>query len=150
MSPTRYSPEPITHYPSAKIFKLLAADALAWNLAYLSFAFENRKSQPDPHLSVNVFHTLRFVLATGAIDLADRCQPSDKVCGLMHGPAAQVAHKIATLACVKQLPMYLAYGAPWLALLQQRAQAWREPHDAQFDFAVPDCSQALEVIRVYQ
>ena len=99
---------------------------------------------------MNVFHTLRFVLATGEIDLADRHHPNDKVCGLMHGPAAQVAHQISALARVKQLPMYLAYGAPWLELLQQRAQAWREPHDAQFDFAVPDCRQALELIRVYQ
>jgi len=150
MTCIRYSPEPITHYRSAKLFKFLAVDALAWNLGYLSFDFENLKSQPDSHFSVNVHRTLMFVIATGGIDLAGQLPDRDKVRGLMHGPAAQVAHKIASLTFVKQLPLYLAYGAPWLALLQQRAQAWREPHDAQFDFAVPDCSQALELIRVCQ
>lgn len=150
MSPIRYSPQPLTSYPSAKMFGLLAADELAWNLGYLSFDFESGKLPPDSHFSVNVHRTLMFVMDTGEIDLTGKKPKHKQIRGLMHGPAVQVAHRIATLARVKQLPLYLAYGAPWLALLHNRAQAWREPHDEDFDFAVPDCRQALELIRVCQ
>lgn len=142
---TSFSP-PITAFPTATIFKFLASDPTAWDLGYLSWDFE-RGMRPDAQFSVNIHRTLQFVLATGAIDLANSQPAADKVRGLIKGPAPQVALAIASMARLKQTHMYLAYGDVWLETLRQRSHLYREPHNEVLDFAVTDCSKAMEFIR---
>jgi hypothetical protein len=65
-------------------------------------------------------------------------------------PAPAAAYHLTHMARVKELPLYLAYGAQWLTRINDRARQYREPHDERYDFDVKDVSQSLEVIRTCQ
>jgi len=141
---------PITHYGMSANSCLLTSDEAVWNLAYLSWDMEKQPMWPDPHFSTHVRHSIQFVLATGVSDVTGMTEDRDTVRGFMTRPAPEAAAKIAGMARLKQLPLFRAYGEIWLDTLQARARNWREADDDSFDFAVPDCNQALELIRVCQ
>lgn len=143
---TRYSPNPIDGYPRAAVFKMLREDAAAWDLAFLSWDFEDTSRTPDPHLSVNVRRTLQFVIKDGSLDLTGALPDSMKVRGLLRHPAPCAAKLIRELPRVKELPMFKAYGPAWLETLESRSHLYQEPYDKAYDFDVADLTQATEVI----
>lgn len=151
MSCIRYSPNPIENYGSpTSTSGFLKDDQEAWNLAYLSWDFDKRKTWPDPHFSTHVRRTLQFVIDTGALDLTGEISSGKKVRGFLRGPAPAAAYKLTHLPRVKELPLYLVYGEKWLERVNDRARQYREPHDERFDFAIEDVSIGLEIIRIYQ
>ena len=150
MSCIRYSPHPISHYGMSGGSKLLTSDEAAWNLAYLSWDVENQPLWPDPYFSTHVRRSIQFVLDTGVSDVTGTTEDCYTVRGFMTRPAPEAVAKIVAMAHLKQLPLFRAYGEKWLDTLQARARNWREVHDERFDFAVPDCSQALALIRICQ
>lgn len=141
----RYSTKPLAEYKHAQPFKILHSDPDAWNLAYLSWDWEDG-AFPDPHLSVNVWHTLMFVMETGVVDLANQAHNNDKVRGLMRNPPPRVVHLITNLPNLASTPMFKAYGQQWVDTMTQRSYLYREPHDEQLDAKLPDLSDALRVI----
>jgi len=142
---TRYSTKPPTDYKHAKPFKILHSDPDAWNLAYLSWDWEDG-AFPDPHLSVNVWHTLMYVMETGVIDLTDRVPTALKVRGLMKGPPPKVVHILTNLNCLKDTPMFKVYGQNWVDTMTQRSHLFREPFDESLDAKFIDMSDALKII----
>lgn len=150
MSCIRYSPHPIAHYGMSAGSSLLTSDEAAWNLAYLSWDIEHHPLWPDPHFSTHVRRSIQFVLATGRSDITGTTEDRYTVRGFMTRPAPEAVAKIAGMVHLKQLPLFLAYGEKWLDTLQARARNYREAHDDSFDFAVPDCSAALALIRACQ
>jgi len=141
----RYSTKPPADYKHAKPFKLLLDDPEAWNLAYLSWDWEDG-AFPDAHLSVNVWKTLMFVPSTGKVDLTKLTHPSLTVRALINGPAPQVVCRLKSMERLKETPIFLAYGQQWVDTITKRSHLYREPHDEQLDAKLPDLSQALGVI----
>ncbi len=141
----RYSTKPPSGYKHAGTFKLLQDDQEAWNLAYLSWDWEEGPF-PDPHLSVNVWKTLMFEPGTGRVDLTRSADPKRTLRGLIKGPAPQVVYKLTNLERLKETPMFMAYGQQWVDTMSQRSHLYREPHDEQLDAKLSDLSQALGVI----
>jgi hypothetical protein len=146
MASIRYSPEPIGAYKIASMFKLLADDETAWNLAYLSWDFEATRGYPDAHFSVHCHRTLQFIVETGEFDLIAAVPNKYKVRGLMSCPPPQAAYRIANLSRMKELPLFRAYGQTWLDTLYARSRLYRELHDVEFDFEIKSLAQALNVI----
>lgn len=148
MSCIRYSPVPIEEYGAPTSSSgFLNDDQDAWNLAYLSWDFDKRKTWPDPLFSTHVRRTLQFVIASGALDLTNEANTSRTVRGFLRAPAPAAAYQMTRMRRVKELPLYLAYGEEWLNRVNARARNYREPHDARFDFAINDVSISLEAIR---
>lgn len=143
---TRYSPNPIDAYPSAAVYRLLRSDPAAWDLAWLSWDFENPRRMPDPALSVKIRRTLQFVISDGSLDLTGAVPDHLKVRGLMKYPAPYVAKFLVGMKRLRSLPMFRAYGSKWVETIEDRSHLYREPHDAVFDFAVPDTSQAADAL----
>lgn len=141
----RYSPNPLDAYPTASRSLLLLRSPEAWNLAWLSWNWED-----NPNLDVNftaaVHQTLNTVLKTGKVDLTSSVPDSAKVASLMRLPPPQAAHKLAWHPGTPTLPLYLRYGPEWLETLTARARMYREPHDLVLDKPVSDFASALQVI----
>lgn len=146
MTQTRFSPEPVHAYQAAGMFKLLLEDEAAWNLAYLSWDFDNPELRPDPNFSVNVRRTLQFVLATGQIDLTESVSRLEKVHGLINGIPPQVARRLTELKRVTELPLFKAYGQSWLDMVLCRSRLYREPHDETFDFEIESVKDSMGLL----
>jgi len=125
---------------------MLAEDPLAWNLAWLSWDFEDGKRPPDAHLSVNVRRTLQTVISDGKPDLTGSLPDALKVRGLLKQPAPRAVRLILGLRRLHELPLFKAYGAAWLRTLEARSHLYREPHDKDYDFEIQVLTQAAEVI----
>lgn len=143
---TRYSPNPIDAYPRATPFAMLREDAAAWDLAWLSWDFENQARMPDTHLSVNIRRTLQFVIRDGSLDLTSEVPDQLKVRGLMSYTAPRAVKLILGMPNVRDTHMFKAYGPEWLQTLEVRSQLYRAPYDKAYDFDVEDLTQATEVI----
>lgn len=146
MIPTRYSPEPITSYRFATVFKFLVEDPIAWDLAYLSWDFESAKKPPDAQFSVNVRRTLQFDLVEGRLDLTGEAPVGNTVRGLFRHPAPRAVKLITELPNLQDLYLFKAYGTAWLDSMQKRVRLYREPHDKNYDFEINLLTQATEVI----
>lgn len=133
--PGRYSPHPIKHY-GADIFKILVQDKDAWNLAYLSWDWEERGAIQDPYFSTHIVRTLQCQVGAGQILRA-----------CLNNIPPRAAYLIRSLPGVSATPLVLAYSKTWLETLDQRARQWRAPHHPTLDAPVNDFTSALEVIR---
>lgn len=139
-----YSPCPPTNYSWGKV-GLLAGDAEAWNLAWLSHPVD-RSPHPDPNFSTLIRRTLQFVVATGKIDLIDAHPDNAKVRGFLRRPAAQAVLKITTMEHLIDTPLFAAYGSSWTDTLRERSRLYREPFDLVLDRVPASLTQALAVI----
>ena len=143
---TRYSPNPIDAYPRASGFAMLREDTAAWDLAWLSWDFEDTRRLPDTHLSVNIRRTLQFVVRDGSLDLTGALPDHLKVRGMLALPAPRAVKLLREMPNVRGTPMFKAYGTSWLDTLATRAHLYRAPYDKDYDFDVADLTQATEVI----
>lgn len=143
----RYSPHPIDFYSTANQSQILQNDPAAWNLAYLSWDFDSHKVWPDPQFSTQVRRSLQFVVESGKLDLIDEVPASLTVRGFLLRPAPMAVKMLLGMRRLAELPLSKAYGATWIATIQERSHNYREPHDAVLDFQVDAMKQALEVIR---
>lgn len=162
----RYSPKPIEAYgtvvraqrvgaPDAEISvgphtsPLLANDPEAWNLAFLSFPYEEDTYGNAPAFSVHIRRTLQVDVATGEMDITEtepglrvrlylRYPPLQAV-GLILGLPLRVRHK---------LPMYLQYGEGWLDVIQKRASMLASMQDPDND--IFDVSQAADYLQRFR
>lgn len=128
-----YSPEPIDSYdqrlgnalygPAQSSF--LVAKTEVWNLAWLSHDFAALPQHGDPNFTSLVRRSVSFVLRDGVEDITGAAPARLKIEGLMRlDPAQAVAH-IAALKHLQQIPLFIAYGHPWVLTLQQRLTACR-------------------------
>ena len=144
----RYSPHPIDFYGTANQSRILQEDPAAWNLAYLSWDFDSPKVWPDPQFSTHVRRTLQFVVESGKLDLIDEVPASLTVRGFLMRPAPMAVRLLLRMSRVAELPLAKAYGATWIATIQERSHKYREPFDMLLDFPVgARLAQAAEVIR---
>ncbi len=143
---TRYSPNPIDAYPRAAPYAMLRDDPVAWDLAWLSWDFENHARPPDVQLSVNIRRTLQFVIRDGSLDLTGELPDGLKVRGFMRHAAPYAVKLIIDMPLVKETQMYRMYGEAWLSALEARSHLYREPYDKAYDFEVGALTQATEVI----
>jgi hypothetical protein len=61
----------------------------------------------------------------------------------------QAVHLIRALKHLDKLPLFVAYGKPWLDLIEQRCRMWREPYDEAHDFKVGDLSSAQAILQKF-
>lgn len=142
----RYSPEALERYPVASRSMLLAGDPLAWNLAWLSWDWENYPVHPDPAFTGHVHRTMQFVIEDGVIDVARLYPDNAKVGAFMTLPPPSAALKLLALELRESVPLYRAYGAVWLETVMARSHLYREPHDDSLDQQVIDTQQALTLL----
>jgi hypothetical protein len=145
ITPLKYSPQDAATYSFGRT-GLLASDAEAWNLAWLSHPIE-REAPKDPRFTTLVRRTLQTVVATGTIDIVGAYPDNAKVRGYLRLPPAQAVRRIMAMAHLADTPLFAAYGTQWTDTMQARAKLYREPYDPTLDqLVVDDCSQALAVI----
>ena len=142
----RYSPRPLATYRTTgraadygPATSAILVQPGAWNLAYLSFDYEQSLQPLDPHFTVNVRRTVKSKLDGSGIDMAGTEHPSLLVESLLALPAPRFVHLIERHPIVHSLPMYLAYGDAWLRTIRTRSflcQADESPPDNVVDFAL--------------
>ena len=149
----RYSPRPIEKYstrasgPATSNF--LREDPAAWNLAFLSHDYDDRREHPDPKFTSLVRSSTQMILSSGSLDLAGLQPPLKKVQGLMGLPAPQAVVNLLKLRRLGQLPLYRAYGADWCDTIQRRsylAQAPDNDANPELDFPIHHFSDAQLVL----
>lgn len=124
----RYSPRPIESYTSSYAgaefgpakSALLGGDAEAWNLAFISYPYEDFEAPSDPHFTTHVRRTLQFVINTGKIDLASVAKSGDCVRHWLRMPAPQFLKRLGGMPRLTELPMFRAYGPRWIGTLENR------------------------------
>lgn len=163
--PLRYSPKPISAYnivlpggvaagPGDAVF--LRDDVEAWNLAYLSHPYELRAEHRDAEFTVLVRRTVNTTLSGGRLDMLGHSPATLTVRGLLRLPAPEFIEAItrgntaAGERLLDRLPLYAAYGEPWLATCKARAAlCLRAPVSSEFEPGdeVPDVAQAQDLLR---
>lgn len=116
----------------------------AWNLAYLSFDFENKHTHPDPHFTVHVRRSIQTRLGDSALDLVASEPYLGLVGGLLLLPAPRFVHVVKSLECLKKLPLYVAYGESWLETITARSWICGYGHEAEAQ--ITDLSMANEIL----
>lgn len=160
-TPIRYSPKPIEAY--GRNFKipggvldvgphlspLLANDPEAWNLAFLSFPYEEDTYGNAPAFSVHIRRTLQVDVATGALDITET-EPGMRVRLYLRYPPLKAVRLLLGLQphVLRKLPMYLQYGDGWLETIQQRASMLASMNDPDND--IVDVSQATEYLQRFR
>lgn len=142
----RYSPMPIDHYPVPNASKFLKPDEQAWNLAWLSFDFDNNVAHPDAKFSTHISATVRTLVRTGVVDVAND-NPEQTVREFLKKPAPKAVQMILAMTHLHKLPMYKAYGPEWVNTILQRSHLAQEAHDAEFDSPVPSTKQAMKLLK---
>lgn len=147
----RYSTFPQSHYvkKTKKVGYGTASSALldtlqAWNLAYLSFDFENKLTHPDPHFTVHVRRSIQTRLTDGTQDLVEPEPFLGLVGSLLLLPAPRFTHLIKPLELLKSLPLYVAYGESWLETITARSWICGYGHEAETH--ITDFSKANEIL----
>jgi hypothetical protein len=132
--PLRYSPRPIEAYtvPQLKagpaFAEFLRNDVEAWNLAFLSHPYELRAEHPDPQFTILVRRTVNTLLSTGSVDVLGKMPAQNTVRSLLRLPPGQFITAILSRraadgrALIEHLPIYQAYGEPWLDQITARAR----------------------------
>lgn len=158
----RYSPQPIENYgrrltvqrvgaPDTYVeagphrSPLLAEDGEAWNLAFLSFPYEEGLYPADPNFAVNVRRTLQVDVATGALDITET-QPGLRIRLFLRYPPLRAVRLICGLQphVLRNLPMLSAYGDGWLNTITRRASMLTSAADP--DEPVNDLSDAARYL----
>lgn len=153
----RYSPQPIEAYdrviqgktcgPSQSYF--LKDDLEAWNLAFLSFDYAKRPVHTDHQFTVMVVKSLNTRVDTGAMDLLGRIPENLTIRSLLKAPAPQFIKVLQARNLYQKLPLYKAYGQPWLDTMG--ARSWlcatyvEEGEDAYAD--IESTATAEEILR---
>lgn len=124
----RYSPLPIDGYQRTlgdKSFgpansKLLDLPQV-WNLAYLSFSYEDLINHPDAHFTANVRRTTQMCLNAKGLGLAE--DPKTLVGSFLDLPAPRFVRILEeSPELVATLPMFKAYGQEWVNTITRRAK----------------------------
>ena len=125
----RYSPRPLesyvrtqhghTHGPATSA---LLDTAEMWNLAYLSHDFEARLDHPDPQFTTNVRRSCQTLLDGTGVDLTGLRTAKQLVGSWLRLPAPRFVYLILRHPILQTLPMYAAYGSPWLQLIEERSR----------------------------
>jgi len=144
----RYSPYPVTHYPVPAASKFLAMDEQAWNLAWLSFDFDNFVAHKDARFSSHVLATVRTVIGSMVEDVTNDDQDKTLRSFLLH-PAPKAVKLILGVKHFEQLPMYRAYGQEWADTILSRSKLYREAYDAELDTQIGSTNDAVSVLRKY-
>lgn len=151
MSPTknetpviRYSPRPISDYTKTHAgvelgpgTSVMLKPAQAWNLAYLSYDYDKSIQHPDPEFTVLVRRTCQTKLDGTGLDVVGN-SGVPLVESLLELPAARFVHLITQHPALKTLPMFTAYGQPWLDTITARSykcQTDESPPDNVVDFS---------------
>ena len=153
MSTLRYSPLPIESYtrlhagvavgPATSEF--LSESTEAWNLAFLSHPYELEEIHPDPHFTTHVRWSLRMVLKTGVIDLAETLPEEQKFAPIMRLPAPRVALLLRSrTSWAKRLPLYKRYGPAWFEMVAERSRLAHQAADP--EESITDLSFAQQVL----
>ena len=133
----RYSPQPIEYYsrnlldlrvgPAQSPF--LRDDPLAWNLAWVSHNYDATPQASDPKFTTHVRETAR----------------NHELRKHLNKLPEQFYHAVFVLQprLVRSLPMFAAYGLPWVNTVQQRAR-WAEPNDPLLDAPIGNTALALQ------
>lgn len=170
--PLRYSPKPIHDYnivipPGLNAgpghAEFLRNDVQAWNLAFLSHPYERRAEHSDGQFTLLVRRTVNTKLADAEIDTLGRTPAHLTVRGLLQLPAHEFIDRITTTVLrdgafkgtklVHRLPLYLAYGEPWLLTCMARAErCLRAPVASEFEPGdeVPHVRDAADLLKKYR
>lgn len=166
MTIIRYSPKPIEAYgtvvraqrvgaPDVGVpvgphtSPLLANDPEAWNLAFLSFPYEDDAYGNAPAFSVHIRRTLQVDVATGALDITET-EPGLRVRLFLRYPPLKAVRLIYGLQphVLRNLPMYTIYGEGWLETIQSRASMLASMQDPDND--IFDVSQAADYLQRFR
>ena len=139
-SAERYSPRPREAYgqilhgfafgPNASA---LLDTAQAWNLAYLSYDFEENPDHPDTKFSTLVRRSTQIRLNDGTLGLADELK--DLTGSWLLLPAPRFVYLVRNFKFLSEIPLYLAYGQAWLETIEARGRLCQagfgppEPHE---------------------
>jgi hypothetical protein len=150
----RYSPRPLESYQTGEpgsrygpATSTLLSRQEAWNLAYLSFDYEEALQPLDAHFTVHVRRTCQTRLDGNGIELVasdDRILVSS----WLRLPAPRFVHLIKAHKHLRDIPMYVAYGDQWVSTIEHRAhlcQTHEDPPDNVVDFSA--ARALLEAIR---
>lgn len=162
----RYSPKPIEAYGTVvraqriaaqdveasvgpHTSPLLANDPEAWNLAFLSFPFEDGGIPRDPQFSVHVRRTLQVDFTSGALDITETV-PGLRVRLLLRFQPLNAVRSIKGLQphVLRALPMYVTYGDAWLETIHKRASMLTSMKDPDND--IFDVSQAADYLQRFR
>jgi len=160
----RYSPHPITHYGQRLVVQrvgapdtfietgphtspLLANDTEAWNLAFLSFPYEEDTYGNAPAFSVHIRRTLQVDVATGELDITET-EPGLRVRLFLRYPPLKAVRLIFGLQMhvLRNLPMFAVYGEGWLEIIQRRASMLASMDDPDNAIEIVDVAQAAEYL----
>lgn len=124
----RYSPLPIDGYQrvlGGKSFgpansKLLVLPQV-WNLAYLSFPYEDLMDHPDPIFTTNVRRTTQMHLNAKGLGLSE--DPQTLVGLLLNLPAPRFVRILEeSPELLATLPLFQVYGQEWINTISRRAK----------------------------
>lgn len=160
----RYSPKPIEAYGTVVRVQrvgaqdtelavgphtspLLANDPEAWNLAFLSFPYEDDTYGNAPAFSVHIRRTLQVDVATGELDITET-QAGLRVRLFLRYPPLKAVRLLLGLQphVLRKLPMHLQYGDGWLEAIQQRASMLASMDDPDNAVEIVDVTQAAEYL----
>lgn len=118
----RYSPKPMEEYGASKA---MLDTPERWNLAYLSHDYDSIRYPKDPHFAVHVRRTSQTRLDGGGLDVVGSIHPDLLVGSLLRETAPRAVYRLQRLKIFEQLPLYAAYGKPWVAAIVARSrQCW--------------------------
>lgn len=124
----RYSPLPIDGYQrvlGGKSFgpansKLLVLPQV-WNLAYLSFPYEDLMDHPDPLFTTHVRRTTQMRLNAKGLGLSE--DPQTLVGLLLNLPAPRFVRILEeSPELLATLPLFQVYGQEWMNTISKRAK----------------------------
>ena len=150
-STLRYSPRRMDSYfrtpdwvafgPSAK--RILDSTE-AWNLAYLSHDYEADGAHTDPMFNIHVRRTTQVLLA--GYGIAVHSEDAEPVFGsLLRLPAPRFVYLIRQSPILTTLPLYLAYGLPWVELIEKRSHHCRNGDHEEYEST--DLDDAVELLQ---
>jgi len=142
----RYSPMPIDHYPVPNASRFLNKDEQAWNLAWLSFDFDNNVAHPDAKFSTHVAATVQTIVRNGIQDVTNEFT-GQTVREYLKQPAPKAVQLILAMTHLHKLPMYKAYGPDWVNTILQRSHLFQERHEPKLDTPVESTKQAMKLLK---
>lgn len=126
----RYSPHPIEFYDRQVDGRLrgpssigaFASDLEAWNLAFISFAYERQLVCPVAEFPLFIARTLRTDLTTGITHLVGAVVPRHlTIRPLLRLPPREFVSSLLSHANVRRLPLYAGLGEAWLTTVFERS-----------------------------
>ncbi len=139
--PYRYSPKPRMAYEKSKSGRKthiaascqLIEDVVTWNLTYLSHDLESMKMHSDPGFQVLVRRTIQTRLDGSGPDLTRMSDPKTRIEHWLTLPAPRFVYLVRQHPHLNSVPLYQAYGASWLQLIEKRSWLCQYQPDAEPD-----------------